>query len=329
MRLVSRYASLAGVLLATCTAGAEEVATCPRCEHRFVTDVSGKRVRGKAGEPCRVCRVQQYTHEAGESQYRYAWSKDEAERAAIREKWGKLREDLRTCGYVLGELDDDRDPQLAPLETPEALALALFDEAERFERRATWSERMAKEFKSARGVWQVVRRSLPGDTKRADWAYNDRIAAWEERALLFGAMAERYRAQARDLSADALAGALPVPDASEEPEGKIPEGSVARLVEESRVALRELVALERQVARQLLARTRDPDAESTPPDLAATKKLFGDAFSTSFLVNAHRERVREIDWLHGDLLMDESLEGFFERAPVIARALHRYASAGK
>ena len=313
------------LLLAARPADAEETARCPRCEHRWVTKLDGERARGRSKERCRVCREQAARLGAGYLAHRHEMAGTEEERRTLESEWQAMRDDLRSFGYALGDFREGKAPRLLPLRTEEDLALALFDEAQRLRRRSTWSRDMATELRKGRGTWGRVVRHEGSDRKLASWVYEDRIRAWTERAALYKTLADRYHAQARDLTVDALAGALDVAETDPAPEARPTAGSMTAMIDEVRVALRELLVLERRAFEGLLAWTRGADGAKLPTtaERERMEELQGDAFSTADLANIHRTRVREIDLLRSNVLTDADTAPFFERAPVLAEALKR------
>ncbi|MHC4577209.1 MAG: hypothetical protein ACYTED_07340 [Planctomycetota bacterium] len=204
------------------------------------------------------------------------------------------------------------------------LSLALHDEALRCQRRASWSEQMAKSLEKGRATWRRVHSK---DATWARWAFDDLTKAWQERAALYEEMAKRYRALARDPSTDALNGTLPKPSTPAEPKGEVGELGATKVVEELRTAMRQLLVLEHESLERLIALTRRKKSAKVPDTshFKTMRALHGAAFSTSIVANLYRTRIREIDLLRSSLLEDGPLDYFFERAPVLAEGLRVHA----
>lgn len=316
---------LALCLLSGDSASGAETATCPRCEHRFVTSVNGEGHKGKSRTECRLCLL--VTANSRLSLYRR--SDSEEERREILQEWEATRDALRAARYDIGEFGSRDRPRLLRLDSPAALSLVLFDEAQRCDRRASWSMQMAAALKKGIPRWKYAVRS----NRRAVAVFNDLIAAWKQRAALFEAAAERYRTQARDVTADARTGSLPAPDGPGKPIGArktaVPD-YVERLinfVESDRKALRELMVREHACMERVLARMRGVTPPATPvtADAEYLRELQGRAFTTATVTNLTPRRVVALDILRSKLFEDGSLDGFVERAPVLAEALRRCA----
>ncbi|MHC4973618.1 MAG: hypothetical protein ACYTG3_14935 [Planctomycetota bacterium] len=312
-------------LLSSGSASGAETATCPRCEHRFVTSVHGEGHKGKARTQCRLCLLVTANY-----RFRlYQRSDNEEARREILQEWEAIRDTLRAASYDIGEFGNRGRQRLLRLENAAALSLALFDEAQRCERRASWSKQMAAALKKGKPRWSYAVRS----NRRAVALFNDLIAAWKERAALFEAAAKLYRAQARDVTTDTLAGSLPAPTSPDQPVGgkktAVPD-YVERLVtylEQNREALRELMVHEHACMERALARARGATRPAKPEtaDAKHLRALREEAFSTAVVTNLTPKRVVALDILRSNLSVDGSLDGFVERAPVLAEALRRCA----
>jgi hypothetical protein len=319
------FSFLALALLSSGSASGAETATCPRCEHRFVSSVHGEGHKGKARTQCRLCLLVT-------AKYRfhlYQRSSNEEERREILQEWEATRDALRAASYDIGEFGSRGRQRLMRLENTAALSLALFDEAQRCERRASWSKQMAAALKKGKPRWNYAVRS----NRRAVSVFNDLIVAWKERAALFEAAAKLYRAQARDVTTDTLAGSLPTPTGPGQPVGGKKTGVpdyVERLVtslEQDRKALRELMVQEHACMERVLARTRGV-TEPVKPETADPEHLRAlreEAFSTALVTNLTPKRVVALDILRSNLIVDGSLDEFVERAPILAEALRRFA----